>query len=99
MYIKCIVGRFSKISVSSYEHCKQKAHTTHALLFGETKYSFVSASDLYGSNLTFTFDGFSNKQHKDKDDNDYTFGMWFPVHSQGSNTSFTSSFSMICFRI
>ncbi len=74
--------RFAKVSISSYEHSKQHAANTHVPLFGSNKY--INVADLFCSNLTFTYDGFSNVQHKDKDDNDYTFGMWFPVHSKGT---------------
>lgn len=75
--------RFAKLSVSSYEHCKHQARQSQVPLFGAPVFPPEHASELFGSNLTYTFDGFSNMQHKDKDNNDYTFGMWFPVRKDG----------------
>ena len=81
-YCRC---RFAKLSVSSYEHCKHQTCQTSVPLFGAPQYPPLLVEELFGSNLTYTFDGFSNKQHKDQDDNDYTFGMWFPVKKNGES--------------
>lgn len=70
--------------MSSYEHCKHQARETSVPLFGTASYPPQNATDLFASNLTYTYDGFSNVQHFDKDKNDYTFGMWFPVKKNGN---------------
>lgn len=43
----------------------------------------ICNSDLFASNITYTFGGFSNVQHTDRDESEHTFGMWFPVYKKG----------------
>ncbi len=70
------------MSFSAYQHSKMQVKYNGVPAFGDAKYP-PEQEDLFCSNITYTFDGFSNKQHQDNDENDYTFGMRFPVRRNG----------------
>ena len=75
--------RFARLSISTYENAKSQAREFKVPLFGEHKWP-VQVGELFGSNITFTYGGFSNIQHLDHDDNDYTFGIWYPIRLSGT---------------
>ncbi len=90
------------MSFSAYEHSKMQVKYNEVPAFGDAKYP-PENEDLFSSNITYTFDGFSNKQHRDHDENDYTFGMRFPVRRHGISFmlfityAVANSFNLQCF--
>ena len=75
------------MSITYFTNAKYKACALKVPLFGEEKYPPDPQSELFASNLTYTFDNFSNTQHEDNDESKFTMRMWFPVTAIGSNLS------------
>ena len=77
-------NRFNHLCCSIAKNTKLRADSLKVPFFGESQYlGDTHNDDLFASNLTYTFNGFSNVQHTDCNESEHTFGMWFPVHKKG----------------
>ena len=77
-------NRFNHLCCSIVKNTKLRADSLKVPFFGESQYlGDTHNDDLFASNLTYMFNGFSNVQHTDRDESEHTFGMWFPVHKKG----------------
>lgn len=73
------VCSFQQLGKVAYDSSVKLAKDTHVPVFGMNVWKVGEDFVGYASNLTYTFLNFFNRWHRDRDQNDYTFGIWYPV--------------------
>lgn len=75
---------FRKLGVWPYQKMVETAAKWQLPSLGELIWKGCNIGNWFASNLTYTYNNFSNNLHMDFDENDFTFGIWFPVFSDST---------------
>lgn len=68
--------RFSGLSLAAFQSNATLAARTNAPSWANESFYVSPNAQVFGSNITVTFDEFANKKHKDRDASKYAFGFF-----------------------